>query len=146
MSIRSPFPLLWCACLVHGWQGIAVIYDPVARQITPLSMLASWPSWLYGAALILASCLAVCAMVVPGLSAEYRLTLFAPQQIFMFLGSAGGAFALWNGYYGDHAVYPRAFIGPDQASTILLAGFHFWAMMQLATALPSDTRVNNHSP
>ena len=131
-----PFPLLWVGCLVHLWQGCAVLLEPTARQITPLALLAHWPAWVYGPAILGTVVCAAVALLRRRVSPELRLLLLAPQQGLMFLGSLGGMVALWHGYYGDHAVYPRGFIGPDQAMSILVGFAHLYAVLLFARRLP----------
>ena len=127
--------LLWCACLVHTWQGVAIFTEPSARYITALALFAWLPPWLYGGVILLTVFLAILGLRWSYLSPSMRVKYLIPQQILMILSSLSGLNAVYLGRYGDSAIYPRGFIGPDQAMTICVAFFHFLALLYFSTAV-----------
>ncbi len=131
-------PMLWCACIVHMAQGIAVIVEEHARSITALAFFAFIPVWLYGGIILATTFLALIALTWYSPTHRYIpstnvIWLLIPQQVLICIGAFGGLQAVFLGQYGDMAVYPRGFIGADQSPIIFLMFFHFIALLRFSS-------------
>lgn len=130
------FPIILCGITMQYVWAIALAANPSVMKTTVIHSLLlylpdqpSWVRWM----LVLILCMTA-SLAIAGFQFKRNLhtvMAFLPQQFIMFLCAGGAIHSMSLGTFADGTVRDHWFLIADQASPLIIAIYHTWAVILL---------------